>query len=332
MKLWSLQVLRFCAALGVVIFHAGWLTKNVTGQGGLVFAVGDAAGRAGVDVFFVLSGVIIATVARGMTPGDFALKRLRRIYPIYLLMVVPWIAFAAIVGTLDWRSLLSTLTLWPVTDRVTQPLSPVAWTLCFEMLFYAAATLVLWRRWTLPALLVTYLVALVAPISALPQFVGSPLCLEFLAGVAISRLPRRRWMTLALPAGLILLVAFAALPIASPDAQLDAKGFHDVWIRVATMGVPAALIVWGTLQSDARPGVLSYLGDASYSLYLIHPLVLMLWAAVAGKLLPGAPADAIALPGILLAVLAGWRIHEAIEKPLLNAIRPRRATASVVTV
>jgi len=330
-KLWSLQILRFFAALGVVTFHAGWLTKNATGHYGLVLTVGDSIGRAGVDVFFVLSGVIIATVARGMKPGDFALKRLRRIYPIYLLMVLPWIAFGATVGTLDWRSLLSTVTLWPVTDRITPPLSPVAWTLCFEMLFYAAAALVLWRRWMLVALLALYLAALAAPVFALPQFVGSPLCLEFLAGVAISRLPRRRWMTLALPAGLCLLVALAALPIASPDAQIDAKGFHDVWIRVATLGVPAALIVWGTMQIEARPGVLSYLGDASYSLYLIHPLVLMLWAAAAGKLLPGAPADAIALAGIVLAVIAGWRIHEAIEKPVLNALRPRPAREAVAT-
>lgn len=321
-KLWSLQILRFFAALGVVSAHALWFARNATGQESVLFDLGNAIGQAGVDVFFVLSGVIIATIAPGMRPRDFAFKRLRRIYPIYLVLVVPWLAIAAWSGALHWRGLLSTLTLWPVTDRITDPASPVAWTLCFEMLFYACATAVLWRRWMLIVLLAAYMVALFAPISALLQFGGSPLCLEFLAGVALAQLPRRRWMRLALPLGLALLVACAFLPIRPQDAQLVVTDVRDQWLRVAAWGAPAALIVWGTLQFDAKPGLLSYLGDASYSLYLCHPLILMLWIVGLAKLLPAVPPDLLSTSGIVLCVLASWRIHEAIEKPLLNAFRP----------
>jgi len=322
-KLWSLQILRFFAALGVVSAHALWFARNATGQGGALFDIGNALGQAGVDVFFVLSGVIIATIAPAMRPEDFAFKRLRRIYPIYLVLVVPWLAIAAWSGTLPWRGVLSTLTLWPVTDRITDPLSPVAWTLCFEMLFYACATLVLWRRWMLVVLLAAYGVALLAPVSALAQFVGSPLCLEFLAGVGLAQLPKRRWMRLALPLGVALLVAGAFLPIRPQDAQLVVSDVHNQWLRVAAWGAPAALIVWGTLQFDAKPGLLSYLGDASYSLYLCHPLILMLWIVGLAKVLPGAPPDLLSTSGVVLCVLASWRVHEAIEKPLLNAFRPR---------
>jgi exopolysaccharide production protein ExoZ len=321
-KILSLQSLRFAAALAVVALHAVWVVFNATGQKGVLFAVADAVGRAGVDVFFVLSGVIIALVAPGMTAGEFMVRRLRRIYPIHLTLAAPWIAFAAIVGTLNWRNLLSTVALWPVTDRLTKPLSPVAWTLCFEMLFYACAALVLWRRWMLWPILAAYAGALVLRQGPLLQFLGNPLCLEFLAGVGLARLPRSRWAAAALPAGVALLALFALLPLPPHDAQLLWRNAAEGWIRLGAQGLPATLIVWGALQVAARPGVTTYLGDASYSLYLIHPLILVLYSALLTKAPAGIPADLLGLASIGLSVLAGWRVYEAIEKPLLAAFAP----------
>ena len=320
-KLWSLQILRFFAAFGVVSAHALWFAANATGQRGLLFDLGNAIGQAGVDVFFVLSGVIIATIAPAMRPEDFAFKRLRRIYPIYLVLALPWLAIAAWDGNLHWRGLLSTLTLWPVTDRITDPLSPVAWTLCFEMLFYACATLVLWRRWMLVVLLAAYATALLAPASALPQFVGSPLCLEFLAGVGLAQLPKRRWMRLALPLGLALLVAAAFLPIRPQDAQLVVTDVRDQWVRAGAWGAPAALIVWGTMQFEAKPGVLSYLGDASYSLYLVHAIVIPAVRRVMPSL------DTPLMPWLYALVLIGGSIAAAacsylwFERPITRTLQ-----------
>jgi exopolysaccharide production protein ExoZ len=76
------------------------------------------AGQAGVDIFFVLPGVIIATTAHGLTSRDFAAKRLRRIVPMYLLITVPYTPILLATG-FGWREAVATLLLWPATDHMT---------------------------------------------------------------------------------------------------------------------------------------------------------------------------------------------------------------------
>ena len=57
--------------------------------------------------------------------------------------------------------------------------------------------------------------------------------------------------------------------------------------RVALFGIPAALIVYGTMQIKARPSVWTYLGDASYTLDLVHTFalapLLVLWMIYPGQ-------------------------------------------------
>lgn len=330
MKLWSLQVVRFFAAVAVVHLHA---VACAVGAGQGMGALGNAGtlfGRAGVDVFFVLSGVIIATTARGLGVGEFIGKRVRRILPIYLLLAIPWLVLHQVSGDVTWRGLLATLTLWPVTDRLTAPLMPVAWTLCFEALFYACAALVLWRPRMLWAILGAYGIALSLRDGPLLRFVGNPIILEFLFGAGLAYAPKWKPAAWAIPVGLGVLVAGAMLHWPPYGGELQFLGGDQAWTRVAVLGVPAALIVYGAMQIEAKPGVLTYLGDASYSLYLVHPLVLIVLAA-ALKLSPYAyPADLIIAVGVGLSVLAAWRVHEAIEKPTLAFLR-RPTAAKPVT-
>ena len=77
------------------------------------------------------------------------------------------------------------------------------------------------------------------------------------------------------------------------------------------------------MQIEAKQSIWTYLGDASYSLYLIHPLVvstlLALWMPFP------IPADLIVAFGMLASVVVAWRIHERFERPILQALRPTRA-------
>ena len=84
-KVWSIQYLRAIAALGVVIFHSLESSEHR-------FIVGQA----GVDLFFIISGFIMASLMSGPEgkPGIFLGRRLLRIVPLY------WIAtFAALFVT-----------------------------------------------------------------------------------------------------------------------------------------------------------------------------------------------------------------------------------------
>jgi len=315
-KLWSLQALRFVAALLVVHIHAVIFARDLTGSPGVIGSLANI-GRCGVDIFFVISGVIIARTAPGVPPGVFARKRFRRVVPFYLLFSIPAVIREALDG-FGWRDLLATM-LWPATDVMTVPPLEIAWTLSFEMLFYAAATLVLvGRHWAY--VLVGLWIGAMWLDGPVFQFVGNPIIAEFLFGVGLAYAPRwRHGAWLILPG----LVAFVATAGAMPEGNTLRFLSGVDWERPFILGVPAAMVVYGAMQIEIKPGVLTTLGDASYSLYLSHGMVLLLTYLVA-KALP-VTADVFILVAMTMAVLFSWRIHERFEKPLLRSsfLRPR---------
>ena len=301
----------------VVYFHATGASLIATHSGGFAPRNLQIVGRAGVDIFFVLSGVIIATTARRLTWREFAWRRLRRIAPMYLLVSIP-AALVMAKTSFGWRDAVATLLLWPATDRMTMPALAAAWTLCFEMLFYVAVAAVLFDR-RLLSLCVGVFVAAMALSARGPifAFLGNPIIFEFIFGVALSHLPRCRPAVWCLPVGAVALVATGFMGIAPPiEIRMELLAGDESFQRVLVYGVPAAMIVFGAMQIDARPSAWTFLGDASYTLYLSHMLpiqLLLLWWTVH----PAAP-ELIVVTGSLASVLFAWRMHVMIELPLLG--------------
>jgi exopolysaccharide production protein ExoZ len=311
----------------VVYVHAAETAIMATGSNGLVPRNIQGVGLAGVDIFFVLSGVIIAKTARGLTWRDFAWRRFRRIAPMYLVVSIPCAVGAAKTG-FGWRNALATLFLWPATDRMTAPALPAAWTLCFEMLFYAAVALVLADRRLLPVVIGAFALAMaLRAYGPLFQFLGNPLILEFAFGVALAYLPRSRPAVWCLPIGAAAMVAAGFVGIAPQGGTMDFLAGDENFERVFVYGVPAAMIVLGTMQIEARPSAWTFLGDASYTLYLTHTLpitlLLVVWSAH-----PIAPDLIIAL-AVALSVLFAWRMYVRFEIPMLNWLGRRMAQASL---
>ncbi|MDK1388433.1 acyltransferase [Sinorhizobium sp. 8-89] len=281
--IWSLQVLRLVAALMVVYLHAALTAFQATGSSGVLPPEIQIAGTAGVDIFFVISGVIITRTGRNLTWQQFAWKRLRRIVPIYYLASIP-AAFVAAKAGFGWREVVTTITLWPALDVMTAPILPVAWTLCFEMLFYGAATLVLFDRRFLPLLLGLFAISC-AFRSAGPvfQFIGNPIIIEFLIGVALAFAPPFRAALWGIPLGATAILIAGPLGITPFGDTIDFLLGKEAFQRVLVYGVPAGLIVYGTMQVRAERSIWTYLGDGSYTLYLFHTfpisLFLTLWNA-----------------------------------------------------
>ena len=294
-KLRSVQVLRGVAACAVVVFHI--FKAEGRPEAGHI-------GTGGVDLFFVISGFIMATVAADKRPGAFLTDRAWRILPLWFIALAPWF----FIQTNGLPSILAGLTFWPIYDNqfVLPPLG-VGWTLSFEFLFYFGFALALATRTFVPiaAFAVACAAAFLTNIATL-DFVGSPLTLEFLMGVGIARMPRTEKF------GLPLIATGICGLIAAPTfVYFWSTEYYAALLRSLLLGVPAALIVYGALSLDRKfnhPawGGAVLIGNASYSIYLLHLLVI--------KFVPGF----VALP---LSIVGGILSFRLIEQPIIRCRR-----------
>jgi exopolysaccharide production protein ExoZ len=274
--IWSLQALRFLAALMVVLCHTAEMVPVVTGHTTFLTAFFQQVGSSGVDLFFVLSGVVISKTSSGATPGEFLWRRFRRIYPIYWISTIPLVLIQIInFGySSSWRSVVSTITLWPVTNVLTYSIDPVAWTLSYEVLFYLTMAILLVERRLLKYVLLSYFISMsLRQHLSVFQYLGNPLCMEFIAGVVLARIPKIPKGFVAVPIGVLSLATTGYLDV---KLSLGLSRSGNELSRVFAYGIPATAIVFGALRVRSDRNVLSYLGDASYSIYLFHISLLYL--------------------------------------------------------
>jgi exopolysaccharide production protein ExoZ len=325
--IFSLQVLRGLAAIMVVCWHSA---KEVIPDSDRFFA----AGQCGVDIFFVISGIVIFLTARRLSWGDFLLRRIARVVPLYWLVLGLTIAGDWVRDRHNGYSLSNALFSFlfiPSHSSVTQVFPPivVGWSLNFEIFFYllCALTLAVTGRVRLLSAMTALLGTLAAlgtafhglglvSIHAAPAAIFMlPITLEFVAGMWLAQAWTDGWAA-SLSRSLALIVAgifwLALAPISSP---------YDIW-RPLILGVPAVLIATGTLGLDrhvtfGKQHPLLMLGDASYAIYLVHPIVLRALATGANKLIAGHRVESFVL-AVAASLVAGLVVHRLVEKRLLG--------------
>ncbi len=139
--LFNVQVLRAVAALLVVIVHLEALTKIAGLPQGVTIS-----GNSGVDLFFVISGLImvVTTAERPQSSYRFLRNRITRIVPLYWLITLSVAVIALIAPALlqsttaSLPQIVKSLAFIPYhrPDGVMQPVVFVGWTLNYEMMFY----------------------------------------------------------------------------------------------------------------------------------------------------------------------------------------------------
>lgn len=298
------------------------------------------AGASGVDLFFVISGLVMVYVTGSLPRGEpvhagrFLYSRFARIYPAYWLFTAGVLGGYLLAGDTFTRTfgdidLLVTATLWPTGEP---PALLVAWTLQHELYFYLvfAGLLLLPRAALIPALalwlgaVVAASVAGAGTVRPVLGLISHPLTVEFIAGCAIGLLicsGRRRFGALALGSGIAWWAASIAL--LNPALGLD---IPMGWDRVFAWGVPACLIVYGTavLEIDngwKTPHPLVVLGDWSYALYLVHlPLVALCARAFGGAMAAAGPIGNLVylIVTAALSIAAAGLAFRLFERPALS--------------
>ena len=354
----NIQVLRCFAALAVVVRHL--LMWFGTDPGfGLLYV-----GRAGVDVFFVISGFIMfhTTQNQDRTTAQFWTDRVIRVAPLYWFMTLLIVALfvmglpAGDMTRLDGNDVPLALAFIPNLrgDGDWNPILAPGWTLIFEMYFYALFGLTFFLRSQVKQLIVLTVFFIAVWLFSTKIWVNftiyrwfQPITLEFAAGGLLAILLRR---PLLLPAAKARICGYALLVIGVIGcfAAAWAKGAdtaEPTAIRALLYGPPSVMIVAGALMLEKsgvvwRSRTLLLLGAASYSIYLGHMLVIQYASIVWRDLGPTIPwlMPVFYAASYVASVLFGVVLYFAFEKPvhaLLKGVqrrrmasRPRRAAPS----
>ena len=346
----NIQFLRFFAAMLVVLYHtAGQVPGGDSAAHGL-FALGRLTGFAGVDVFFVISGFIMAHTTmnqQGMhESSDFARRRLARIYsghwPFFLLTLL--VFYWARPGHFEESNLVASFFLWPLP--LNQTLLEITWTLSFELYFYLLFAIIIWwvpasKRVAVCSLMMLSLLALTSlrhfglesfgpeKLYFMPfamHFLLSPFMLEFFAGALLAYWLQQNpdgYSRLWLWAGIGMFLLSAIVNATVYDGVIE-QGFHVV-PRVFWFGGAAIMIVIGLVRLENRsvtaPRSFSLrTGGASYAIYLGHIPILVTvqklgmpaWLSSKGFLF-----TAVAYFALMALILAYSVWHfERLERPL----------------
>jgi exopolysaccharide production protein ExoZ len=335
MEILTIQYLRGFAATMVVFHHLGLQLTRLGYSGYWPDFL-----TSGVDIFFVISGFIMwVTTANGMTSLEFFRRRIIRIVPLYWALTTVTLCVLVLfprlvqTGRLQIVHVLGSYLFFPVlhpTQGIMYPLLIPGWTLNYEMFFYAifGGALVLptgLRLITVSLIICGFAVIPIVtkvPVSTPEAFYTSNIILEFVFGMALGWLYIRG---LKLP----LSLAWACVLIGAALLIFTGSVFED---RGLLVGVPALLVVAGAIMIERVSGVpriwsLHLLGNASYSLYLSHTIILSLVEQVWARFptLGGARETLFVFGCVAVtsAIFVGILIHLNIETRILRMVGRR---------
>lgn len=354
----SLQILRALAALAVVFYHVGIAFSSEK-----YFAIEwmgrwFAAGKYGVELFFVLSGYVICVahdkdIGRPGQVFNYVKKRFIRVYPTF------WVVFLTVWGlTLATRLQIGMLPQDPlvilkalmlvsqdpvVAGATGAPVIIVAWSLHYEVLFYLLYMLLI-LGWRCSGFALAGGALLMAALegsrsfTAVGTFLTDKYTHLFFFGIAAGMLRTRITMTCTVEVARRILVL--ALGLIGLGVVVLAHG-GQVAERLQTylVGVlSVALLLSSVRLEDAgvnfsRSYLARQVGNASYSLYLVHyPLISVackILQTVAGSWMSNPLSGTVAaLVVVMLCVISALAFHQWVERPLIALfsgliLRPR---------
>ena len=370
-RLRSIDALRGIAALGVVLHHT--LEHPATGVPGswskwLLYLVQlcSSFGYIGVFLFFVISGFCIhlqwaKARAAGQVAeirfGPFWKRRIRRLYPPYIIALAAYLVIAALTSGINlshfffYDVIMHLLMLHNLDPKTCYSVNGVFWTLAIEEQLYLAYFLLLFlrTRWGWGPTLVICLLARLGWV-ALSHIIW----LTSGVGVPIPEAAASHWFTWALGAvgveaifGLVqlprwcrnlwlastLIIGASAVTLLLPSIPKDTLMHNLGWFLIhPAWGLGFFILVNRTVLAERKwisksslPGLVSVfatLGIFSYSIYLTHELVIMQSWQFVNTTLPGI------LNSFLIVVPAtiafAWIFFWFCEKPFLA----RRARVS----
>ncbi len=339
-----IQMLRGIASLLVVLMHT---TINAGEKMHFSFFGGFFSfGGAGVDIFFVLSGFIITyinrrSVSKRSNFPQFLRRRCVRIFPVYWVIITLFLllqfmlpSFYSTHYSLSFSNVIGTYLLLPGHIMV----NGVSWTLSYELFFYFIFSLAFLIRNKLAiwVLSIAYVLVLIAvPFTGYNFVTGNnwknlalfPMNLEFFMGIIAALIIPKINRQLGIAFLITGTVGFLT------SALLFNNGYtlNSLFNRVVLFGIPSFFIIAGIVRYELDRKIkvhnkLVLLGEASYSLYLLHLPFVVAGMIILSKLnLQSELAKYAAVIVLILGVCIGSILFfKWVERPLINRLNTKK--------
>jgi exopolysaccharide production protein ExoZ len=328
-KLKLIQMYRGVAAILVVMLHVSTGFYKYSNNGYKFMEYIFEPGWSGVDFFFCLSGFIIFSTnyknfGNGLKVKSFILARIIRIYPlVWLINTIFLLACVSGLYTgpkIDLATILHSYAIVPLPFG--RLIVASAWTLSFELFFYFIFGLCLYFKSRYYKLIlicqVVFIVInyFVQSDSFLLTFILNYHNLEFVMGVFAAILlvegKLNKYGSLILSIGVVLFL-FAWYFAYTHVIKEHSSG-------VVVFGIVFTLIIIGSVVLENNyslkiPTVLTFLGDASYSIYLVH--LPFLSFMIKRLLMHFEPSAILAILLIIGLILLGVATYSFVEKPIM---------------
>jgi peptidoglycan/LPS O-acetylase OafA/YrhL len=323
------DLLRLLAALAVVLFH--YTFRGAAGDDGFTtlslpaLAPFTKYGFMGVQLFFVISGFVIAYSAENRSALEFGIARIARIYPCFIICMTLTFLLTLALGAPNFQT---GLTHWLANLVIAAPtlhrpfMDGVYWSLVYELTFYGWILLLLTAGWFRKHIdtIVTAWLALAVLNYELHSFVIKHILLTdqsgfFAAGIIIFEMYRGRR-----DATIKLLLALACV-IAVGQALDYAHGYrHDLHttysdtavavLSLAAIALVALVLLVRNLPLPSR--VIAAAGGITYPLYLLHQNVGYMIFNRIGSAVPFA---FVVIGTIAVMMATAWLIWRFAERP-----------------
>jgi peptidoglycan/LPS O-acetylase OafA/YrhL len=343
----GIQYLRGLCAVIVVISHCNGIIGKPEYYSKMPMADWHVASLFAVAAFFSISGfiIVVASLDRSgavrTSRSEFARRRFVRIVPFLWLCIVGYNLLSwAGTGVMDWSSALRTVVLWPVGE-----LKPnVAWSLRHELLFYVffagailgsrrgSHLLLVWLAASATFYLLAYDAGLAASYAGRDWFEAIQVLIggdhganfQFALGLGFGYLYLLRPQVLPIgripPLAILILTALAGVIVTVWPLEYGLLACVIWTILIAPILASAICASPGTGLLE-KAGIV--LGNASFSIYLVHnPIVLVLLAAArkVGLAFEGQlGALAFLAFTVIITVIGGIAAHHLVELPLIRA-------------
>lgn len=346
----GVQAARAAACLMVLFSHASAIIALPKYFGRVPFGGILRVGDIGVDLFFVISGFIIFSVhsqdiGRPSFLARYARKRFQRIYPLYWIVTV-LLLIMVLLGVGDTRhhySLLAIMDFISLVDvsSAVNP-NPVAWSLYYEVLFYTLFALLIASRKAGLSLIIVVIIALLVRVilDTVHGFRNTPfndvslhyyLIAEFALGFLVWKYSQNVKLVvgrLAFISGVILL----PVTIMAVDIYVT----RETWPPIRTLyGIPFALLLIGVIRLEKTngssiPRSVTYIGNASFSIYLTHFLLQSFICKTLVRVEFVHATSIYIIFGLVASSSLGASLlfYQFLERPLVESLRRRSRSSS----